>query len=132
MKIRFISTALVVLISFSIQAQTTQAYNEMETKWTSAINLYEKGMYVPAQKLFSEILLHDGQEYASYKDEAAFYYALSSMNLLNNDAEFQITNFIENHPESRNSNNASFQMANFKFRNKDYKNASKWYEKTDR
>lgn len=132
MKIRFISTALVVLISFSIQAQTTQAYNEMETKWTSAINLYEKGMYVPAQKLFSEILLHDGQEYASYKDEAAFYYALSSMNLLNNDAEFQITNFIENHPESRNSNNASFQMANFKFRNKDYKNAIKWYEKTDR
>ncbi|MCK9254506.1 MAG: tetratricopeptide repeat protein [Bacteroidales bacterium] len=133
MKIKFISTIIIImLMSISVKAQTTQAYNEMETKWKTAINLYEKGLYVPAQKLFSEILLHQGQEYAAYKDDAAFYFAISSMNLFNNDAEFQITNFIEDHPESRNNNNASFQMANFKFRNKDYKNSIQWYEKTDR
>ncbi|MCK9499326.1 MAG: hypothetical protein M0Q45_07460, partial [Bacteroidales bacterium] len=87
MKIKFISTIIIImLMSISVKAQTTQAYNEMETKWKTAINLYEKGLYVPAQKLFSEILLHQGQEYAAYKDDAAFYFAISSMNLFNNDA----------------------------------------------
>lgn len=132
MKIKLKLSLLVLLFSISVYGQRTLSYNEMENKWTTAVNLYEKGMYVPAQKLFSEILLYQGKEYAAYKDDAAYYFAICSMNLFNNDAEYQITSFIEDHPESRNNNNASFQMANFKFRNKDYKNAIDWYTKTDR
>jgi TolA-binding protein len=132
MKMRLITVLLFLVSATSIFAQRTQAYNEMENLWETAGSLYEKGMYVPAQKLYTQILLHEGKEYSAYKDDAAYYIALCSMNLFNKDAEFQITSFIEDHPESRNSNNASFQMANFEFRNKDYKDAIEWYEKTDR
>lgn len=132
MKMRLITTVLLILCATVAFAQKTQAYNEMENLWKTAGSLYEKGMFVPAQKLYTQILLHEGKEYSAYKDDAAYYIALCSMNLFNKDAEYQITSFVEDHPESRNSNNASFQMANFKFRNKDYKDAIEWYGKTDR
>ncbi|HPS65794.1 MAG TPA: ABC transporter permease, partial [Ignavibacteria bacterium] len=80
--------------SVVVHAQQTQAYDEMETLWSEAKSLYDKGMYVPAQKLFSQILLHEGEEYSAYKDDAAYYVAICSMNLFNRDAEYQITSFI--------------------------------------
>jgi TolA-binding protein len=132
MRIKFLIVSVVLFCSFAMHAQQTQKYNEMETLWATAKGLYDKGMYVPAQKLFTQVLLHEGQEYSAYKDDAAYYVALCAMNLFNKDAEYQITSFIEDHPESHNSNDAAFQMANFNFRNKKYKDAIEWYEKTDR
>lgn len=132
MRIKFLIVSVVMFCSVLAQGQKTQAYDEMETLWATAKGLYDKGMYVPAQKLFTQVLLHEGQEYSVYKDDAAYYIAICAMNLFNKDAEYQITSFIEDHPESRNSNDAAFQMANFNFRNKKYKDALDWYEKTDR
>lgn len=124
---------LVLLFCHSLTyGQRTQSYNDMETLWSTAENLYKLGMYVPAQKLFAEILMHEGPEYSAYKDDAAYYIAICSMNLFNRDAEYQISSFIEEHPESQNSNDAAFQMANYYFRIRKYKDALEWYEKTDR
>lgn len=124
--------SLFVLLSVTGFSQQTLRYDDMEDRYETAMDLYEKGLYVPSQKLFSEILLHEGQEFSSYKDDAAFYVALCSMHLFNSDAEYQLTTFISDHPESYNNNNAAFQMANFQFRKKKYKKAVEWYEKTDR
>lgn len=132
MKIKFLIVSLVLFCNIAAIGQQTQAYNEMETLWGTAKDLYEKSMYVPAQKLFTQVLMHQGQEYSAYKDDAAYYVAMCAMNLFNKDAEYQITSFIEDHPESNNSNDATFQMANFNFRNKNYKDAIEWYEKTER
>ncbi|HNQ69538.1 MAG TPA: tetratricopeptide repeat protein [Bacteroidales bacterium] len=132
MKIKFLILFVVLICHNLTYGQKTQAYNEMETLWTTAEDLFNKGMYVPAQKLFAEILLDEGQEYSAYKDDAAFYIALCSMNLFNKDAEYQISGFIAEHPESHNSNDAAFQMANYYFRIRKYKDALEWYDKTDR
>jgi TolA-binding protein len=131
-KLKFFGVFIIIFTGIVSFAQQTGKYDETEFTYKTAKELYEKGMYVPAQKKFSEILMHNGQEYSSYKDDAAYYIALCSMHLFNYDAEYQLQSFIEDHPESYNNNNAAFQMANYHFRNRKYKNAIKWYEKTER
>jgi len=132
LRIKSVGVLVFVFVSIVVSAQRTGKYNELEFTYQTAMELYEKGMYVPAQKKFSEVLLHDGKEHSSYKDDAAYYIALCSMHLFNYDAEYQLQSFIENHPESYNNNNAAFQMANYHFRNRKYKKAVQWYEKTQR
>ena len=131
-RLKLLFVLFFMVISCSVFAQRTLKYNDVETTYQTAMELYEKGMYVPSQKLFSEILLHDGIEHSSYKDDAAYYIAICSMHLFNSDAEYQLTSFIDEHPESYNNNNAAFQMANFQFRKRKYKKAVEWFEKTDR
>ncbi|MBN2776051.1 MAG: tetratricopeptide repeat protein [Bacteroidales bacterium] len=131
-KFRFYAVLILMLSGLCAFAQQTGKYVEPDFTFTTAMELYEKGMYVPAQKMFAEILLHEGQEHSSYKDDAAYYIALCSMHLFNYDAEYQLQSFIEGHPESYNNNNAAFQMANYHFRNRKFKNAIEWYDKTDR
>ena len=59
MRIKFLIVSVVMFCSVLAQGQKTQAYDEMETLWATAKGLYDKGMYVPAQKLFTQVLLHD-------------------------------------------------------------------------
>lgn len=117
---------------FNLYGQKTAKYNFMEELWETASGLYDKGMYVPAQKLFMQILMHNGVEYSAYKDEAAYYVAMCALNLFNYDAEYQLINFLELNPESSKTNSATFQMGNYYFRNKKYKEALEWYEKVKR
>jgi TolA-binding protein len=131
-KLKTLFVSIFMLLSLLSFSQKTINYNDMEDRYATAMDLYEKGLYVPAQKLFSEILLHEGQEYSAYKDDAAYYVAICAMHLFNDDAEYQLLNFIDGHPESYNNNNATFQMANYQFRRKKYKKAIEWYDKTDR
>ncbi len=132
LRLKSIFILTLLFTSLLLNAQRTGKYNNLEFTYQTALELYEKGMYVPAQKKFSEILLHQGTEHSSYKDDAAYYIALCSMHLFNYDAEYQLQSFIEGHPESYNNNNAAFQMANYHFRNRKYKKAIQWYEKIDR
>jgi tetratricopeptide (TPR) repeat protein len=123
---------LVFLISgINLFSQQTRRYKDkIDYSYETAKDLYEKGMYASAQKIFAQILMDPGPEYSAYKDDAAYYIAMSSMELFNLDAEYQLQNFMEKHPESNNIDEASFQMANYHFRNKKYKNAIEWYNKT--
>jgi len=131
-KLKSLGVLIFLFTGMLVFAQQTGKYNDLEFTYQTALELYEKGMYVPAQKKFSEVLLHEGKEHSSYKDDAAYYIALCSMHLFNYDAEYQLQSFIEDHPESYNNNNAAFQMANYHFRNRKYKKAIEWYDKTDK
>ena len=130
---KFLIVTLLLSFNLHLFSQQTQKYkDEINYSYNTAKDLYERGMYVSAQKIFVQILMSEGEDYSFYRDEAAYYIAMCSMNLFNWDAEYQLNNFIETHPESYNNNSASFQMANYHFRNKKYKNAIEWYEKTSR
>ncbi|MDD2385982.1 MAG: tetratricopeptide repeat protein [Bacteroidales bacterium] len=131
-KLRLYAVLVLMFSGLFVSAQQTGKYSEPNFTFLTALELYEKGMYVPAQKKFSEILMHKGTEHSSYKDDAAYYIALCSMHLFNYDAEYQLQSFIEGHPESYNNNNASFQMANYHFRNRKFKDAIEWYDNTER
>lgn len=130
MRTKIFIASILLISSLNLFSQQTRKYDKIEYSYQTAKELYEKGMYVSAQKLFAQMLMHEGQEYSSYKSDAAYYIAMCAMNLYNMDTEYQLQNFIETHPENNNTNNAAFQMANYYFRNKSYKNAIDWYGKT--
>lgn len=133
MKIK--SIAIVLLLLFAVQmspAQKTHKYDETEYSYSRAKELYDRGMYVSAQKEFCKIMNDRGIENATYRDDAAFYFAMCSMKIFNKDAEYQLDRYFESHPESSNINDASFSMANVYYRDKKYKNALAWYKKVNR
>ena len=121
---------IIILLSYRMFSQQTLRYNNYEYTYQTAKELYENKMYASAQKMFAQILMHEGIEHSSYKDEAAYYISMCAINLYNLNAEYLLQNYIETHLESNNSNDATFQMANYHFRNKKYKDAIEWYLNT--
>ena len=127
---KIIVTLAFIILSISMFSQQTRRYDEFEYKYQTAKELYDKQLYVSAQKIFSEILMHEGYEHSAYKDEAAYYIAMCAINLYNLNAEYLLQNYIEVYPESCNNNSATFQMGNYHFRNKKYKDAVECYSNT--
>ena len=122
---------LLLLLSMALAAagQKTMKYDGEEFAYRTAKELYDKEMYASAQQKFFGIMNSADIENSKYRDDAAFYFAMCSMHLFNRDAEYQLNNFAESHPESDNINDASFAMANVYYRDKKYKNALAWYKR---
>ena len=130
MKLRNFATLLLLLsVAFAAAGQKTMKYDGEEFSYRTAKELYDRGMYVSAQNEFFKIMNSGDIDNSKYRDDAAFYFAMCSMQLFNRDAEYQLNQFAINHPESNNTNDASFAMANVYYRDKKYKNALAWYNK---
>ncbi|MDY0160461.1 MAG: tetratricopeptide repeat protein [Bacteroidales bacterium] len=133
MNIRTLAVVLLlIIISLNALSQSSLKYNSTHLDYDRAVMLYEKGHYSPAQKIFAKIVGMQGEEYSSYRDDAEYYHALCAINLFNMDAEYLIEHFINSNPESYNSNDAAFELANYQFQKKKYRRALEWYEKVDR
>jgi tetratricopeptide (TPR) repeat protein len=135
MKLRYILIICFISflgVSFSY-SQETMKYSGIEYSFNQAQDLYDKQMYGAAQKLFAGILQAEtGYENSAYTDDAAFYFAMCAMHLTQRTTEHLISSFIAERPESYNNQEAIFQMANYHFGNRKYRNALQWYEKVDR
>ncbi|MBP7462849.1 MAG: tetratricopeptide repeat protein [Bacteroidales bacterium] len=131
-----VKTLIIVLFSFlslaDIAAQSTQIFQQPDDRFSTAKQLYDKGHYGAAQKMFEDFANNPGNEYSVYKDDALYYSSMCALKLFNKDAEYLIEQFIREHPESYNVNDAGFQMGNYQFLKKKYPNALKWYEQVDR
>lgn len=125
----FVTMLLFLFVVVSAVAQETMKYTGEEFSFRTAKELYDKGMYASAQQNFFSIMNSTDIENSKYRDDAAFYFAMCSMHLFNRDAEYQLNEFAESHPESDNINEASFAMANVYYRDKKYKKALAWYNK---
>ncbi len=132
MKIRVFVLFLALHAALITTAQTTQIYVQPDAKYATALQLYNKGHYGAAQKIFESFATSQGYETTIYNDDAKYYVSMCALKLFNKDAEYLITRFIREHPESYNVNDANFQMANYQFLKKSYPKALKWYEKVDR
>lgn len=115
-----------------IFGQKTRSYREIEYNFYTAKDLYEKSLYGSAQNIFEQIIKENIQsEKKFFYDEAAYYYALCALELYNGNAIYETQNYIETHPESYYINDATFKLANYYFRNKKFKEAIEFYQKTD-
>ena len=102
----------------------------VKNDFATALNLYETQNYVCAQEKFNTIMNSDIR--SEIKVDAEFYAAICAIELFNKDAEYLITKFIENHPESGKVKLAYFQMGRYLYRTKKFSKAIKWFEKVDK
>lgn len=122
------SFLLLMFLSMTGYSQKTFIYDNTDMK--SAIDLFEKQKYGVAQNMFQEIIKTEPD--LSKKADAQYYSAICAIELFNADAEYQLTKFIENNPESDKIKTAYFQMGRFLCREKKYKNSIIWFDKVDK
>ena len=126
-----IIVATVMMFWSGIKGQNTSK-NIREEAFERGVELFEKGKYAAAQKTF-KAFLKDKEAVINdeYISEAYYYDAVSAQLLNNNDAEYKLTEYIRNFPQSSRISMACFYLANYYYADKDYSNALKHYRKVE-
>ncbi|MGD9977730.1 MAG: tetratricopeptide repeat protein [Bacteroidales bacterium] len=112
--------------------QETKIYTEPDATFRKAFDLYQKEMYAGAQKLFEQYIEASNKSVNHLNTEAEFYRAMCAIELDNNDAEYLIGTFINNHPESQKIDLAHFAMGKMQYQQKKYPNSIYWLQKIDK
>lgn len=129
-----VTNTLIVLSLFmgTAFAQESSIYTNADKNYKEGLNLYEKGKFGVAQKLFQKAVADFGSDVSQQKADAEFYFAMCAIELTNNDAEYLIGQFIAKYPESQKIDLAYFQMGKLRYMERDYKKAVYWFKRTNK
>lgn len=124
---KLILTSAMVGGAHFADAQHTQAYTAKERFFQEGLELYDRQQYGAAQQAFARYV-------GAYKDDirtadAQYYYAVSGLHLLHNDAEDLILTFANAHPTHPKATLAFYELGVFYFNKKDYTKAIEYLEK---
>ncbi|MBI3500321.1 MAG: tetratricopeptide repeat protein [Bacteroidetes bacterium] len=123
---------LFFLICIALFSQKTMVYTNLDADFKLALELFQKQKFGSAQKQFSKIISHYGNEpHNLIRIDAEYYSALCALELFNKDAELLLKNFISVHPESPRTQTAYFQLGKYNYRKKQYNKALEWFAKVD-
>jgi TolA-binding protein len=121
---------LLVLSVTSVFAQKSYEKVVPERIYREALNLFENEKFVPAKESFEKYLsLTSGND--GYRADAEYYQGLCAMNLFHPDAEYLLTTFVRNHPDSHWCQSVYLELANFKYKSKSYKQSLEWFNKVE-
>ena len=121
---------LMVLGATTVFAQKSFEKVVPERIYREALNLFENEKFVPAKEAFERYLsVTSGND--GYRTDAEYYQGLCSMNLFHRDAEYLLTTFVRNHPDSHWCQSVYLELANFKYKNKTYKQSLEWFDKVE-
>ena len=118
------------IFSLSALAQKTTIYTSKDADFKLGMELFEKEKYGAAQKTFQKVIEINNPQ-TEERVDAEYFSAICALELFNEDAEYLLSNFILKHPESKHVKMAYFNMGNFQYRKKKYKEAIVYYEKVD-
>lgn len=128
-KLRFCLSVSLVLMFLGVNAQKTAVHQDKSVNYKSAIDLFDKEKFSPAQKKFDEIINTTANPNDELRVNAEYYKALCALKLFNKDAVFLLTDFVKRHPESKWIEPAYFQLGNYYYRKKDYQDVVDYFSK---
>lgn len=128
---RLVFTALLSLLLCVSWAQEGSYYTSGLEKFRKGVELFDKEKYASSRDVFDDFLESKPQKQDKLTVEAHYYRALCAVELFNNDAEFLLSHFLVQFPESPRVKELYFVMGNFQYRKKKYNKAIKWYKKVD-
>ena len=118
------------LFSFSVSGQKTLIYDNDDSSFRRAMDLFEKEKYGAAQKHFEMAIEEYGQLHDLRKTDAEYYSALCAIKLFNDDAEYRMIQFVSRNPESIHRNDAHFHLGRLYYSKRNYRKSSEWLEAT--
>lgn len=127
-------TLLMALFLFAPVVATAQQQEHLydpERKYLLAYELFLKEKYSASRDLFGEYLKDPRVVSANNRINAEFFRALSGAELFHPDAENELVAFTEKYPESLKAKLAWFHAGKVLYKQKKYKQAVTWFEKTD-
>ncbi|MCW3075435.1 MAG: hypothetical protein JWO32_44, partial [Bacteroidetes bacterium] len=124
-------SALFVFLFFCVIsfAQKTAIYVDKDAQYKQGLELFDKKQYVSAQKNFNDYLIQGKS--SALKIDAQYYSAAAAIELFNKDGEWQMKQFIEQHPGSVRINQANFYLGKSNFRKKKYPETLEYLQKVD-
>jgi len=130
--IRLLLIFIILAFTGTAYAQESTIYTSYDLSYRRGLELYGKGQFGDAQKLFEGVASAMDYGASQLKSDAEFYRAMCAIELTNKDAEYLISTFINSYPESQKVNLAFLEMGRLRYNEKDYRNALSWFQKIDR
>ncbi|MCF8229586.1 MAG: tetratricopeptide repeat protein [Bacteroidales bacterium] len=125
-------SAFFILISLQVFTQETAVYDEPAAGYRTALELFNKEKYAAAQEIFDQIILDINESPSEMKTNAEYYSAICALELTNDNAEYKLTGFIEEHPTSAKIGRAFFQLGRLHFDQRDYRSALRSFQEVNR
>ena len=125
--------AFLVLISptiFTAYGQQPEIAHDPNQVYKKGYELFLKEKYSAARETFSEYLNAPGTS-VNDRMNAEYYSALSGAELFHPDAETELVRFTVKYPESLKARTAYFHAGKILYKQKKYKQAASYFEKTD-
>lgn len=123
---------LFLLVSAAAYSQKSAVYEYGDNDYLKGLELYENQKYGAARRVFGQFLKEDAGSRSELRSEATFYMAMSAVELRNNDAEFQVFNFISEYPGSPWVDEAAFRLADYFYDKNSWAKSISWYNRVDR
>lgn len=126
-------TALGLLVVFPalLHAQLTEIQRSPEAEFQTGIFYIQQEMYGAARDVFTRLLADNAHLTADQRLNAEYYRALAAVQMLHPDGEYLLEKFIAEHETSAKANEAKLYMADFLFKNRQFKRAIKYYRQAD-
>ena len=112
---------LCLLFALPLQAQKSTDADRSRDLMREAADLYQKQKYAAAQQVYDRVGTAD----------AAYYAAVCSEKLDNDDAFYRLEEFLRLYPQSGRCNMARFYLGNFYYARGDYERALSYYRQVD-
>jgi TolA-binding protein len=116
---------------FNARGQQQESFYDPENTYRLGYELFEKEKYGAAREQFSKYLSDPHARNINDRINAEFYSALSGAELFHPDAEHELVAFTKRYPESLKARQAYFYAGRILYKQKKYKNAVQYFEKTD-
>lgn len=123
---------ILLLCSLSLSGQKNARYYYGDNEYLKGLELYEKEKYGAAREVFEDVLESTGGSRSEIRSEAAFYLAMSAVQLRNDDAEYLVHRFISEYPESPHVNEAAFRCADYFYDKNNWAGSISWFNRVDR
>ncbi len=115
-----------------LAAQKTKNNDDVLNTYLKALSLFSKEKYPAAFTEFEKYLTRSDNPLSKNYEDAVYHQAVCALYLYQNDAVYLLEDFIRNYPESPKVKMAYFQLGNYFFRKKKFKEVVKWYAKIDK
>ncbi|MGX8713323.1 MAG: tetratricopeptide repeat protein [bacterium] len=134
MKKILLAAAFFTLFTFNFQlalAQKTTPADRQRQLYRQAADLFQKQKYAAAQQIFDQIAYGAANRSDLTVSDAAYFAAVCSEKLDNNDASYRLEEFLRLYPQSGRCHMARFYMGNFHYSRGDYDKALTYYCQVD-
>jgi tetratricopeptide (TPR) repeat protein len=129
-----ITLLALIIVHWTVDAQQTMVYKDVNLAYKKGIDFYQKGLYSAAQVEFKKVIESSRpahQEKANTMVQSAgMYYALSALKLERPEGEQLVLDFIHQYAPNSIANAAQFEIGKYYYAKKDYEKTIKYLSAT--
>lgn len=126
----FIGLGLMLTTSGILTAQRSYVYNDNHQNFKTALNYFDEEKYSVAQYFFEKYKSSQNTDELQVSD-AAYYIAISGIELFHKDAEKNLLDYLSQYQENSRTQYAQYKMGIYKYREKKFKKSIPWFEKVN-